>query len=146
MSNIVRLSLLLFFSTPASHPLWAQQSSSRCGDMKYKHHNMVDYSPLRISAIRGTAKDVEGFAVWNACIGICSESDLKTVATGEADSDGRFEIRNIPNGKYILVVSREGFCAANVPITLKNRSRGKKKLVAIMKPSAVDTCSFVEWK
>lgn len=146
MKSLVRLAFLtcLFLTPPAS--LRAQQSGSPCEDMKYEHHNMVDYGPLRISNLWGTTKDADGFTVPNACIGVFNESDHRTVATGQADSEGHFEIRNVPNGKYRLVVASDGFCAANAPVILRKRSRGKKKLVVTLKPSAVDVCSFMEWK
>jgi hypothetical protein len=96
--------------------------------------------------IRWSAKDFQGFVVPNACVGVFSETDHKLVATGEAGSDGVFEIQNVPNGKYRLIVACEGFCAANVSIILKSRSHVRKRLVATMKPSAVDVCSYVEWK
>ena len=89
--------------------------------------------------------DFQGVAVPNARVGIFSDTDQKLIATGKVDSEGLFEIPSIPNGEYRLIVAYDGFCATNVSIVSKNRPRGKKKLLAIMKPGAVDVCSYVEW-
>ena len=146
MNNIGRLLILAVFSLLARSPLCAQQSAPPCSEMKYEHHNMIDYGPLRVSVIRGSVMDFQGVAVPNACVGIFSDTDQKLIATGKVDSEGLFEIPSIPSGKYRLIVAYDGFCAANVSIVLKNRLCGKKKLLAIMKPGEVDVCSYVEWK
>ena len=146
MNNYLRLFIFAFLALLMQPPLWAQQNPPPCSEMKYEHRNMIDYGPLRISVIRGSANDIQGFVVPNACVGVFSEMDHKLIATGEAGSDGVFEIRNVPNGRYRLIVACDSFCAANVSIILRNRSRGKKRLVAMMKPRGIDVCSFVEWK
>ena len=146
MNNIGRLFILAVFSLFARSPRCAQQSAPLCSEMRCERHNMIDYGPLRVSVIRGSAMDFQGVAVPNACVGIFSDTDQKLIATGKVDSEGLFEIPSIPSGKYRLIVAYDGFCAANVSIVLKNRLCGKKKLLAIMKPGEVDVCSYVEWK
>src|SRR5260370_33690106 len=119
-------------------PLWAQKNPPPGREIKYEHRNMIDYGPLRISGIRGFAKDIQGFVVPNACVGVFSEMDHKLIATGEAGYDGVFEIRNVPNAKDRLIVACESFCAANVSIILRNRSRGGKRLVTMLTPRSID--------
>src|SRR6267143_3809167 len=102
MNNFVGLSVLAIFPLLACPPISAQQNSPPCGEMKYEDRNMIDYGPLRISAVRGSAKDFQGFATRNACVGVFSEADHKLVATTKATSEGLFEIPNIPNGHYRL--------------------------------------------
>jgi hypothetical protein len=146
MTSMVRLFVLAILCLFMWCPLWAQQKTPPCPQMEYEHHNMIDYGPPRVSAVRGSAKDFQGFVVSHVCVGVFSKGDHKLVAAAQADSEDLFEIRNIPNGKYLLIVASEGFCAANVPIILRHHSHGRKKLVATMKPSEVDVCSYVEWK
>ncbi len=141
--RIIFLSFLFLATTPS---LWALQNGLPCGDMKYERHNMVDYGPLRISIIQGIANDVQGCAIPHACVGVFSEADFKLVASGQTDSEGHFKIQDVPDGKYRLVVTSEGFCAANAPIILRRRPHAKEKLVAIMKPRGIDVCSYIEWK
>ena len=69
---------------------------------------------------------------------------LKIVASSQTDSEGHFKIQNVPDGKYKLVITSEGFCAANVGVILRCRPRAKKKLAVTMKPSGIDVCSFIE--
>ncbi len=137
------LALLSPFVLPS---LRAQRSPSPCKEMKYEHHNMIDYGPLRISAVRGIAKDFQGFAASDACVGIFSETDHMLVATAQTDSKGLFEIRGVPDGRYVLIVASEFYCAANVSVILRGRSHVKKRLLATIKLSAFDVCSYVEWK
>jgi len=146
MKNTSRLLSYAIFCLLAQSVLCAQQNPSHCNEMQYEHHNMVDYGPLRISIARGVTKDFQGFVVPHACVGIFSETNQAVIATAQADTGGQFEIRNIPDGKYRLVVASEGLCTANVLVILKNQARGKKRLVVTMKPSSVDVCSYVEWK
>jgi hypothetical protein len=141
--RIIVLTLLFIATTPS---LWALPNGLPCGQMKYEHHNMIDYGPLRISIVQGIAKDIQGFVIPDACVGVFSEADFKIVASGQTDSEGHFKIQNVPDGKYRLVITSDGFCAANAPVVLKSRSRAKKKLVVTMKPSGIDVCSFVELK
>lgn len=146
MNNTLRFSVLAIFSSFASSPLSAQQKSPLCGELQYENHNMIDYGPLRISAVRGIVKDPLGIVIPHACVGVFSESNHKLVAAERVDSEGLFEIPSIPDGKYRLIVAYDSFCAANVSIILRNRAHGKKRLVATMRPSGIDVCSHVEWR
>jgi hypothetical protein len=70
MNNFVGLSVLAIFSLLACSPLGAQQNPPPCGEMKYEDRNMIDYGPLRVSAVRGDAKDFQGLATHNARVGV----------------------------------------------------------------------------
>jgi hypothetical protein len=76
---------------------------------------------------------------------VFSESDQKFTRKGQADSEGLFEARNLPNGQYRLRVIYDRFCAANVSILLEN-GHMEKRIAATMNPSEVHGCSYVKWK
>ncbi len=138
-------SLAVIVFVLVSSPLYGQQPPSTCQNMPYEHHNQVDYT-LRVSSVVGVAKDVQGFEVKGACVGIFTENGQKLLAAKETSVDGRFEIEGLPNGRYRLVVTTRVLCAANAAIILKNKSRRGKSLVAVMKPSGIDACSWIELK
>ena len=146
MFNLFRFSMVLSLGLFGCYSTRAQQAHSDCGAMTYEHHNQIDYGPLHVTSVRGTVKVFDGYPARRACVGVFAESDQKLLATAVADDEGNFQIVSLPNGTYSLVVTADGLCAANVAIVLKNKSRGKKKLAAVMKPSAVDVCSYVELK
>ena len=145
MFSLSRGSLVAIVVVLVGSPLYAQQPSSTCQNMQYEHHNQIDYT-LRVSSLVGVAKDVQGVEVRGACVGIFTESGQKLLATKETSADGHFEIKGIPNGRYTIVVTAIGWCAANAVIILKNKSRKGKSMVAVMKPTEVDTCSWIKLK
>jgi hypothetical protein len=54
------------------------------------------------------------------------------------------ESNGFADGEYRLVGDVIGFCPANALTRIKSRSHRTKSLVAHMRLSAVDACSFVE--
>lgn len=144
MPSVVRFSMVVSLAVLGCASIRAQQPRPNCGAMPYEHHNQIDYGPLRVTSVRGTVKSVDGYAVFQACVGIFAYIGEKLMAAVAANEQGDFLMPNLPNGTYRLVITSEGFCAANVVVVLKNKHRGKKKLVAVMKPSAVDVCSYIE--
>ncbi len=111
--------------------------------MLYEDHNQVDYT-VHVSSVSGIAKDIQGFEVRGTCAGIFTEDGKKLMAAQETNVDGHFEFNDLPNGRYRLVVSANGWCVANAVIILKNKSRRGKRLVAIMKPRGIDDCSSIQ--
>jgi hypothetical protein len=145
MFNRLAYSLIATIGFLCSAPLHGQ-TALHCGDMQYAHHNPIDYSPLHVRKIRGIVKDIQGFEMPGACVGIFAESSEKLLAFQQTSAGGQFEIdTDLPNGRYRLVVSAPGFCAANVKIVLKKKSR-PKQLGAKMRPRGIDVCSSIELK
>jgi hypothetical protein len=143
MAFYLRLSqfglLVLFF---ASCPLFAQEPHSSCQNMRYEHHNQIDPPPRHVGLVSGIVKDFQGFEVRGACVGIFSEAEQKLLISAEADDKGRFVISGLQPGRYRMVVSAEGLCAANGRIIVKGKSK-KNKLTVIMRPSGIDVCSWI---
>ena len=138
----VAVLVLIFLACRSVH---AQESHAGCRAMKYENYNQIDYT-LRVSSVRGSARLPDGFPIWHGCVGIFSEVSEKLVQFSEIDSEGRFEITGLTNGKYRLVISLDGFCAANTILILKNKRASKKLLSATMKPRGIDDCSYIELK
>jgi hypothetical protein len=114
--------------------------------MLYQHQNQIDPKAIELGQVRGTGLDPTGVAIPRLCIGIFSEPEHKLLRFVQGDNNGVFALdtNGLPNGDYRLVVQAIGFCPANAIIRINSRSHGKRSLVAQMRLSAIDTCSFIE--
>ena len=144
MSNSLRISMLLGLSLIICHRTRAHDSQPDFRSMTYEHQNQID-NVLHVRSLIGIAKGSDGFPVSSGCLGVFTESGDKLLASTSTDRDGNFRLDGLANGRYRLVIISLGFCPANATIVLKNR-HGRKHLAVTMKPSAVDVCSFIEWK
>ena len=90
--------------------------------------------------------DAYGVVIPNTCIGVFTEASHKLVATTQTDKDGRFEFNDIADGAYRLIAKYEGFSTANAKVEIEQRSQNKKSLSVQMRPSGIDTHSFIELK
>ena len=77
------VALLLAISVQAA-------GSDGCNVRKYEDHNQVDYGPLRLSRIVGTAIDETGAPVAKTCAYLFAEKTEHLLASAEVDSDGKF--------------------------------------------------------
>jgi hypothetical protein len=126
----------------------AQQSgdSSQCSTA-YENHNQIDYGPLKVRVVKGTSVIQVGTqkqsAVTEACFILFTEKDHKLVASVKADSDGRFELKDVAPGRYRLVARAEGLCTANIPLAVVKPPRRKKTEILVhFRPAGIDTCSY----
>ena len=140
--------MLHFWAAVAILGLWhgAQAQSQSCKDMIYENRNQTDYGPLQLTVIRGTVIDPQAVVIPQLCVGIFSEPDHKLISVSETNDKGEFEIKNVPKGDYRLVAHYVGFCPANVRVRIRPDLRGGKPLFIHMKPSGIDTCSYVDHK
>jgi hypothetical protein len=138
---LIAMCLLTFGLTAVS-----RETGTVCKDLSYENRNQTDYGPLRVSAVRGTAKDAQGVAVPKVCVGIFTETDHKLIASTQTDDNGHFNFKNIPEGNYRLVAKYEGFSPANAKLRIERRSRKKKSLAVQMRFAGLDTSSYVELK
>jgi hypothetical protein len=145
MRNSLRISTLLGMFLFTCSRTRAQDAQPDCRSMTYENRNQIDVA-LHIASLSGFAKDAERFPIWSGCVGVFSESGHKLLASTAIDPDGSFHLDGLAKGRYRLVITSPGFCPANATIVLKNRHGGKKHLAATMKPSAIDVCSFIEWR
>ena len=148
-----RLFLLLMLVGLA--PIWAsaQQAASSCPNpLEYENHNQINPPSLSVRAVAGRVIAQDGVSVPNACLGLFTERDHRLVANIVADDDGNFRFRNVPSGQYRLVVRDEygGFCTANSRINIIGWPRGgirkRRRIIVHLRPSAIDVCSYADYK
>lgn len=148
-----RLFLIIAFVGLA--PVWmsAQQSPSSCANpLEYDNRNQIDPPPLSVRVVAGSVIDQDGYAIPIACLGLFTERDHRLVANIVANEEGNFRFRNIPSGWYRLVVRDEygGFCAANAKVRAVSWPRGgirkRRQIVVHLRPSAIDVCSYADYK
>jgi hypothetical protein len=99
-----------------------------------------------VAAVRGVAKDAQGVVIPKACVGVFTEAGHKLVATTQTDDDGQFELNDIPDGAYRLIAKYVGLSTANAKLRIEQRSQNKKSLTVQLRPSGLDTHSFIELK
>jgi len=116
--------------------------SADCKTLSYENRNQVDYGPLRMAIIGGTAEDSQRVPIPDVCVGVFTEVDHKLVAVVSTDQRGRFELKGIPEGTYRLVVKYEGFSPANAKVRIEH-SRRNKLLTVQMRPTGLDSGSVV---
>jgi hypothetical protein len=153
MHKLATLALsFLFLGVPSVRRAIAQQTAPSCPNpIAYESHNQITPPPLSLRKISGRAVASDGVSVSNVCLGLYTEKDHRLVASAVADNEGYFQIRKIPAGRYRLAVKDRygGFCTANVPIRISAWPRSvlaRKRLVIHMRPAAIDTCSYGDYK
>jgi len=114
-----------------------------CGNMAYEDRNQVDYGPLPLSQLRGKAVDLSGVAVPGVCVGLFTESDHSLIASTATSANGEFTLKNAPRGEYRLVARYPAFGTANARVRI---GRGAKGLMLRMRPTGIDTTSYIESK
>ncbi len=124
--------------------------SGQCSPV-YEDHNQIDYGPLKVQVVEGTTIiEVGGThqpGVAGACFVLFTEGDHKLVASAKADSNGRFELKDVMQGRYRLVARAEGLCTANIPLeVVKHSSRTRREILVHFCPSGIDTCSYGDLK
>ena len=125
----------------------AQEADSSCAGMTYENSNQVDYGPLKVATIRGTAKDPQGVLIPGACIGVFTSgmsrapADHRLVKVVQTDVEGRFELGGVPKGEYRLVAKYAGLCSGNARIRVVSHLRRKKRIDAQMRPVGLDARS-----
>lgn len=122
-------------------------SAQTCGTMTYENKNQIDNGPFLVSIVRGIVKDFDNVVIPKACVGLFTDTDHKLIVAVETDDNGRFEIKTVPPGEYRLVAKCEGLCVANAPLRVRRTSnRRGKPLNVHMKPSGIDSCSYIDQK
>lgn len=155
----MKAALVLVTSALVGLTVIGQQREAPCNiPIKYENRNQVDPKPLSIDLVSGqvvvTSGEVNGTvrdigAVTEACLGLFTEKDHQLVATASVDSEGRFMLSAVPEGKYRLVVRADPLCVANVPLSIVRSKRGaqkRKQIVIHMRAAGIDTCSYADYK
>lgn len=108
------------------------------------------YRTLSVRQVSGYAIDPQFVRMPQVCLGIFSLTNKRLVASGLTDEEGRFELRDIPVGKYRLVARANGFCLAIVPLRVVRYPRGgilrRRRLVLHMELPALDVCSYGSYR
>ena len=136
------ITVMLFSFALLGTALCQQSPKATSPELTYENHNQIDYGPLRITKLRGIAKDSRGVPVPDVLVLLFSEKECKLIAQSKTDSKGAFGLESVHSGRYRLVLKYAGFCSANVPVDLKPRSLRKRGLVVHMRTAGIDECSY----
>jgi len=136
---------------------FAQEKS--CASIKFQHGNcQIGLKPLTVKRVFGivlgdyspnkTEKDSE-FPMEDFCVILFREKDEKLVTHTKTSFKGRFELRNIPDGDYRLVVKSTdehnfGLTVASIPLKIESKANKKKSILVRMVPLRMHSCSYAE--
>ena len=135
--------MLTRFALVTSILTLALRGAQPCGNMEYEDRNQIDYGPVAVGQLRGKAVDLNAVPVPGVCVGLFRESDHSLIASTATSDDGEFTLKNPPRGDYRLVARYPAFGTANARVRI---GRGAKNLILRMRPSDIDTTSYVESK
>ena len=113
-----------------------------------KYPEVIPYcifpKPFRLSKVAGHVHDKDGAGIRDSCATLFTNKSHKKVISGTVNNDdGRFTLRNVSDGTYILVVRYISFTPALATIILDHK-RGSSRLLRIkMVLGGIDTCSEV---
>jgi hypothetical protein len=125
---------------------YASFAKDDCTRVEHQNHNMIDYVPLVVPSILGVAHDKSKVAVPDVCILLFTDDAVHNrVGMTTTDKDGNYELPGIPDGKYRLVAALDPFCAANVPVVVKHKTR-KRPVAIVLQPRGLDSCSYGEYR
>jgi hypothetical protein len=124
--------------------LWSQESPTAVGTIVYENHNQVDYAALVLQTVVGKVHDEQQVPIPKAAFALFTEKTHQLVSFTESASDGSFAFGHVAPGLYRLVVKYEGFCSANIPISVTRHARSGGRLDVHMKPASLDSCSYGE--
>jgi hypothetical protein len=147
--RVTRLLFAIVLVVPYGLCLAQERGDSSECSTAYENHNQIDYGPLKVRLVEGTSTIQVGTekqpGVSGACFVLFAEKDHKLVARVKADSNGRFELKDVAPGRYRLIARAEGLCTANIPLeVLKPSQRRKTEILVHFRPAGIDTCSYGE--
>jgi hypothetical protein len=123
------------------------ETASNCSTA-YENHNQIEIRPLKTHLIQGTSQIDVGAetqpVIAGACFALFSDKDHSLVASVQAGSDGHFEFKAVPPGRYRLVARAKGLCTANILLEVVKSSAAKARIVVHFRASGIDTCSYGE--
>jgi carboxypeptidase family protein len=122
-----------------------QKKTASLYEVKYENHNQIDPDALIVSDLKGQVSDKESVPIPQASLGIYTESEHKLVTSTTSDENGDYKFDKIRLGQYRLVVSYNGFCAANARITITStgpRSLKHRSVYVHMRLRGIDSCSY----
>jgi outer membrane receptor protein involved in Fe transport len=96
------------------------------------------------SSISGSVTDQSGIQVPFADVRLLQAADEKLVKGQSTDADGRFQLKNIPAGKYIVAVSMLGFKESRYPAIAVDGAAAEQQLGPIVLVESVTMMEAVE--
>jgi outer membrane receptor protein involved in Fe transport len=82
-------------------------------------------------------------AVQSATIAILKAADSSIIKTGVADQNGKFEISDVPEGKYLVMISAVGYQSSYSPAELSSTSNNMSLQTVVLSPKTESMAGVV---
>ena len=103
----------------------------------------LDLNRRHLLTVTSDSKRIHSF--WfrfpSVCVGLFRESDHSLIMSTATLADGQFTFKNPPRGEYRLVTIYRAFGTANGRVRVE---RGASTVIVRMRPSGIDTTSYIE--
>ncbi len=143
---IARMCLLLIFVCSAGLLSYAQQSSSPCqqpaadiakGELTAPLKNELLSVTVVGGRVSGSLLTAEPRGISQLCLALFTERKHKFVANAVTDEEGEFLFRDIPAGRYRIVIRAPGFFVAEIPVRVLKKAKESKRIDIVLQSPVI---------
>jgi hypothetical protein len=142
---ISRIGTILFFVVALLSTNMYGGERTDCRSVAYVDKNQVTPDALGVKKLKGRiVTERNETPLEGLCAVLFNDADKKFVAFVTPNRNGQFRFKNVPKGRYRLIVKHEfnAYCVANILIEIGRNESQQKSVLVVMKPEAIDDCSY----
>lgn len=127
---------------------YAQKVTNDCSKIEYGDNDQIIPEGFVLSKIKGKTiiklKDSGESPFVMGCVALFEEQTKGLVKSITPNERGEFKFKNIPDGKYRLVVKAfyNAFCLANLSVEINKKVGANKEIQVNMVGQGTDNCSY----
>jgi hypothetical protein len=147
--NMLKTLCLIGFYVAILCAVSCAQTPPECSKFKYADFNKTQPEVQNVKMIAGTVRiDGSKDLRVSSCVSVYEEKTKKLVRVVYLQLKQKFELKDIPDGEYRLVVhEKDGFfCPVNIPVKVDQSIVEKPAITVELKHPSSDTCSYGDLK
>ena len=145
---IKNLCLMCFYATLLC-VVSSAQTPDECSKFKYRDYNKTTPEVQNVKTISGTVmiEDDKRTRI-SSCVGVYEEKTRKLVRIVYLPLKQKFDLKDIPDGEYrVVVYEKDGFfCPVNIAVKVDQSIVEKAAIAIKLKRPSADTCSYNDLK
>jgi hypothetical protein len=141
--GLLGLSLIFFVHFSSA------QTPEECSKFEYRDYNKMTPEVQNVKTITGTVKiEDDKNTRLSSCLGVYEEKTKKLVRIVYLQLKQKFDLREIPDGEYrVVVYEKDGFfCPVNITVKVDQSIVEKAAIAIKLKRPSADTCSYGDLK